>query len=177
MRKNYALWLFSADRKDEAASEMGKAIALEPADTRKFITAMVLGKLTPAEIREAIPQNATAMSLYGRYREDTGSIDEALDAYLNALSLMKIDGKSSPEIYLRIGFVYEKKESFHQALAFYEEGAAENPANHSLIFSLARLYDRLNMPHKAIGYYERVLLLVPGNLHAQKRLKELNKER
>lgn len=175
MRKNYALWLFSTGEKKAAMAEMQRAIILDPVNTRKLITAMVLSNLSPDEIRDIMPENATALFLYGQYKEDTGALDEALNSYLNTLSLMKRDGSVSPDVYLRITGMYEKKNMLNQALAFYEEGIAENPQSHSLRFGLARLYDRLDIPIRAKEEYERALILSPDNQYAQKRLKELNR--
>ncbi len=48
-----------------------------------------------------------------------------------------------------------------------------NPSDYGLRFSLAKLYDKLDIPYRAKEEYEKVLILNPLNEYAQRRLKEL----
>jgi O-antigen ligase/tetratricopeptide (TPR) repeat protein len=175
LRKNYSLWLFSKRKEDEAIREMREAIALDPRNTRKYITALVLSRLPSEKMRNAIPINPSALLIYGRYREDTGDTGEALDAYLEALSVMKREGTIRSEVYHRIAATYERKGLSGQALAFYEEGVKSSPSDADLRMSLARLYEKLDVPGRAIEEYERVLVLRPSDEYAQARLRELRK--
>lgn len=177
LRKNYSLWLFSKGEKEAAIREMGEAIALDPHNTRKYLTALVLSRLSPEEIRGVIPENSSALLIYGRYREETGETEEALDTYIEALSVMKREGVMRTEVYHRIAAIYEKKGLSERALAFYEEGVKNSPSDAGLRKNLAKLYEKLDIPHRAKEEYERVLALHPSDEYAQKRLKELGRAR
>jgi O-antigen ligase/tetratricopeptide (TPR) repeat protein len=175
LRKNYSLWLFSRGQKEAAIGEMRAAIALDPGNTRKYITSLALSRLTQEEIKGAIPENPSALLLYGKYREEKGDTQEALDAYLNALSVMKREGAIRTEAYYRITGIYEKEGLLEQALAFYEEGLRNNPSDYRLRMRLAGLYEKLDIPYRAKQEYEKVLSLHPFDKHAQSRIKELSK--
>ena len=97
-----------------------------------------------------------------------------MDAYLSALSVMKRTGVIRSEAYYKITGIYEKKGLLEQALVLYEEGVKNNPSDHGLRLSLARLYDRLGIPYRAKEEYEKVLVLDPFNEYARRRLKELS---
>ncbi len=173
MRKNYSLWLFSQGRKEEAIQEMKEAIAFDPDNTGKYITALALSRLTADEIRGAIPDTPSALLLYGKYREEKGDIQEALDSYLDALAVMKRTGAAGSEAYYRITGIYQKKGELEQALFFCEEGVKNHPSDYGLRSNLAQLYDKLHIFHRAREEYENVLVLNPRDKNAQRRLKEL----
>jgi tetratricopeptide (TPR) repeat protein/O-antigen ligase len=176
IRKNYSLWLFSKGQKDAAIGEMRQAIALDPDNTRKYITALVLSRLTPGEVRSAIPENFGALLLYGTYKEEKGDTEDALNAYRDALSVMKREGAMRPEAYYKITALYEKKGLLDQALFFYEEGVRNNPRDYQLRRLLAGLYEKLGIPYRAREEYEKVLSLHPFDEHAQGRIKALRNE-
>lgn len=173
LRKNYALWLFSKGRKEEAIIEMRKAMSLDPSNTRLYLTGLLLSGFSPDLIREVIPDNPLSQLHYGRFREERGELEEAFEAYMNALSLMKRGNIVMTEIYLRIGGIYEKKGMLKEALSVYDDGIRQRPDDPGLRLSLARLYERLDIPHRAIEEYERVLIINPSNHYAQQRLKRL----
>jgi tetratricopeptide (TPR) repeat protein len=173
IRKNYSLWLFSRGEREAALRQMKEAISLDPANTRKYITSLVLSKVAPQELGAAMPENPSALLLYGRYREDRGDAEGALESSLEALAVMKREGRVKGEVYHRIAGLYEKKGQLGQAMAYYQEGIMNDPSDYGLRFSLARLYDRLDIPYRAKEEYEKVLALDPLNGYAQRRLKEL----
>ncbi len=154
--------------------EMSEAIALDPENTRKYIVALVLSKLTGEEIKEVIPRKPTALLLFGNYQEEKGDMDEALDTYLDALSVMKSEGAVKPDAYYKITEIYEKKGLLKEALAFSEEGVKDNPLDYSLRMRLAGLYEKLGVPNRAKEEYKKVLALRPFDEQASGRLKELN---
>lgn len=174
--KNYSLWLFSRERRADATKEMKKAISLDPSNTRNYIMSLVLNGLDPDEIRGAIPDSPVSLVLYARYREEIGDADQALRAYLDALSLMKKSGKINPEIYGRIASIYEQKKLLEEAALLLNEGINKNPSDYGLRQALARVYEKLDVP-RAIGEYENMLKLNPADSHAKGRLKELGKRK
>ncbi len=180
LRKNYGLWLLSKGRKAEAMTEIKKAIELDPSNTRLYLTGLILSGFSPDQIRDVIPENTLAQLQYGRFREERGELDEALDAYTDALSLMKRDlernGTVMPEVYLRIGGIYEKKDMLKEALSIYEEGVNLKPDDYSLRVSLARTYDRLGIAYRAMDEYRKALVLNPSSRFAQQRLKRLGND-
>lgn len=173
LRKNYALWLFSKGKREEAKIEMGKAMSLDPSNTRLYLTGLLISGFSPDLIKEVIPNNPLSQFHYGRFREERGELDDALDAYMNALSLMKKDGIVMTEVYLRIGGIYEKKGMLKEALSVYDDGIRQRPDDPGLRLSLARLYEKLEITYRAIEEYEKVLVINPASQYAQQRLKRL----
>ncbi len=177
IRKNYALYLLSKGRRSEGIAQMKEAINLDPSKTRLYITGLVLYRFSPDEIREIVPENSLSQLYYGRFREDRGELAEALDAYMNALSLMRKEGAIREDIYLSIGRIYEKKGMLKEALSIYEEGVNDRPNDYSLRVCLGRTYERLNLLNKAIENYERALLINPSSRDIQLRLRRLRIEK
>lgn len=172
--RNYALWLFSKGRKEEGMNEIKKAISMDPSNARKYITAAVLGGLTRDEVRSVIPQNAVSLMLYGRYREEMGDVEGAVQSYSEALSVMKAAGDVGSEVYLRIASLYEKRGLTEQALAHYKDGIKDVPSDRELRVRLARLYEKLDMNERAIEQYEYLLTLNPSDRYAERKIKELS---
>lgn len=170
--KNYALWLFSRGKKEAAMTEMRKAIALDPSNTRKYITSMILAGLSAEEMKGVMPGSSPLVH-FGRYREEIGDTEGALEAYIDALLAAKREGVDRTGFYSAVAGIYEKIGMFEEALSFFEEGIRENPDNYGLRFGLARLYDRMNITYRAREEYEKVLTLHPSDEYAQRRLKEL----
>jgi tetratricopeptide (TPR) repeat protein len=173
LRKNYSLWLFSEGEKEAALREMKEAITLDPANTRKYLTSLVLSKVPPHELIDTIPEKPEALFLYGRYCEERGDTEGALESYLEALNVMRRKGDIKTEVYHRIAGIYEREGLLGQAMTYYEEGVQISPSDYGLRFGLAKLYDRLDIPYRAKEEYEKVLILNPLNEYAQKRLREL----
>ncbi len=171
--KNFALWLLSKGRMEEGKAEMRTAISLDPSDTRKFITAMVLSGLTQTEMRSVIPEDAESLILFGNYKEGIEDPEGALQAYLDALSVMKKTGTQGPDIYQRIAALYEKDGLIERAIATYEEGVREIPSDYELRIGLAKLYEKTGVPEKAVAQYEYALRLRPSDQYAENRLKEI----
>lgn len=174
--KNYALWLLSSGDKDTGISEMRQAIALDPGNTRNYITALVLSGLPSNETRAVIPEIPEALIIYGRYREDVGDVDGALQAYLDAATAAKQEGINSAAAYSRVAVIYRNRGSDETAIQFFIEAIKASPNDADLRVSLARLYDKLGIVYRAREEYERALLLSPSNPEANRRLKELKEK-
>ena len=176
IHKNYSLWLFSKGEKEAAINQMSEAIALDPDNTRMYIVALVLSKLTQEEIKAAMPENSKALLLYAQYKDELGDTEAALNAYLNAFSVMKRSGRVTADVYHKIIGIYEKRGLLEEALSFCEEGARNNPSDYSLRMRLAGLYEKLNVPYRAKEEYQKVLVMRPFDKDAIVRIKELEKK-
>jgi len=176
LRKNHSIWLISRGRRDEALSEMSRAIALDPSNTRLYLTGLIVSGFSLEDIRAVIPENSLSLLLYGRFREERGEIDEALDAYMNALSTMKKEGIIMTEVYLRLGGIYEKRGMLKEALSVYKEAITQRPDDYSLRLRLGAIYEKLDIPYRAIEEYEKALVLNPSNRQLQIRLRRLRGE-
>ena len=171
--KNFALWLLSKGRRDEGKAEMRAAISLDPSDTRKFITAMVLSGLSQTEMRSVIPEDPESLILYGNYKEGIEDPEGAVQAYLDALSVMKKTGMAGPDIYQRIAALYDKMGLPLQGIAKLEEGVREIPSDYEMRIGLAKLYEKTGVTEKAMAQYEYALRLRPSDQYAENRLKEI----
>lgn len=65
------------------------------------------------------------------------------------------------------------EERYEDAIAIYELNLEFYPESVSILFSLGGLYERIDDTEAALGYYERVLELMPGNTQAQGRIDAL----
>ncbi len=155
---------------------MRKAIVIDPSNTRRYVTGAVLGGLTRDEVKTMIPRDPTALMLYGRYREELGDTDDAVQSYRDALSVMEISAVARPEAYRRIATLYERRGLDEQAAECYKEGVGERPYNRELRIGLARAYEKLKLPGRALEQYEYLLTLNPEDALAQKKVKELGRK-
>ena len=75
------VWFLSRGKRDEGLAIMRSAIALDPKETERYITQLVLAGVSDEEIGEAIPRAAKPLLRAARYFLDVERADLALEAY------------------------------------------------------------------------------------------------
>ena len=89
---------------------------------------------------------------------DEGEIEEAIQELQGAVQ----DGEAHADVYLALGILSEKAERDFQALEALLNAQKLNPSLASIPFALALLYEKLDLPEKAIGSWKKFIALT-GN--------------
>ncbi len=134
-----------------------------------------LGEKTAAmaEYRQALvfdPSSREAAVGLARLLRDGGQATEALAVLDRSIAA----GARDPGNYLERGITWAELGRIDKALADFEEAARRDPQNPLPIGNAARAADRLGRLGEAVGLYERLLTLEPGNTRALEALGSLH---
>lgn len=121
-------------------------------------------------LKDRRPRQAQAHYMLGVFYESSGSLDEALSEYDQALRLEK----DIPFVHLHRGSVFIRKGDIKRAVWELEQAKKLGPEELEPGFVLALLYTLQNYPDKASQEFEAVLKkaseLEPGNISILKNL-------
>jgi O-antigen ligase/Tfp pilus assembly protein PilF len=172
----YAPWLISRDRKDDGINYIKKAISMEPAKTRHYISIMVLNGLRDDEIRQAIPETYITYMHFADYLLNTGNDSGAETSYLRALEYTETEKAVNPSVFMKIYSYYRGKTLYDHALYVMKKGSEKFPDNVHIRLTTAQAYEEAGLAHQAIEHYKEALNLDPDNKRAQLRLEKLGKD-
>ena len=99
---------------------------------------------------------ASAADEYDRFRKgielaDEGEIEEAIHELQGAVQ----DGEAHADVYLALGILSEKADRDFQALEALLHAQKLKPSLASIPFALALLYEKIDLPEKAIGSWKK----------------------
>ena len=171
--RSYALWLFAAGERKEGIRLMKSAVSLEPSKTREDITAMVLSRFTDEEILQSLPERAEPYLYFASYLSGTGNDRMADDIYMRAFDYLKKEDRATPSYYYQIQKYYIKEGRTTDALRVTKRAAEAFPHDERIRFSIAGLYEELEMREQAVEEYNDVLRMDPSNREAKTRLDRL----
>lgn len=171
--KRYALWLFSCDRKKDGMEYIKRAVSLEPAKTKDYIAVMVLNGLSDEEILHSLPEISAPRLLFADYLYRTGNDHMAEKEYLEAIRYLKKEEQKNVRVFYETFAFYNKKGRYSEALDIMKEAKEIFPENSRISVITAEIYEKLNMPERAVEHYREALSIDPGNAHAIRRLDSL----
>lgn len=87
------------------------------------------------------------------YEDYAGALD-----YLNKAK--EIDS-NNPEIFAKLGFVYEKKNQYEEAQKNYLHAIKLDHNDDRFHLAIASLYRKMGKPHEALNHYEKALAIDP----------------
>ncbi len=169
----YALWLIHSGRKDEALKYIGKAIELEPENTARYITLMILYRFTDTQIMESLPHMVRPYLQFAQYLADTGKDSLAEKAYERAMLYASSVRELRPWHFFKIYRFYVLKNRYEEALKVMKEAVKHFPEEIRIRLTLASLYERTGITFRATEEYKRVLMMDPGNRKALEGLRRL----
>jgi len=169
----YAAWLAKQGRKVESIDIFKKALAMEPAKTREYITEMVLSGLTDEEIRPVLPERTDSYIIFADYLDKTGNDKMASDTYLTALSYAVSAKERSAGSFHAVYDFYMRKQLFAGAASVMEKAAGLFPRDPRVRLRLAQAYEKEDLIDKALEQYRVTLEIDPKNVQAQKKVLEL----
>lgn len=115
------------------------------------------------EITEKYPKSrAATLSFYnmGNIYYNIDELDKSIAAYTNFLERTSNGNVLTSLAYYGLGYCYEEKEDYDEAIKSFENsnsfivGTRFAVINYS---NIARIYEKMKRPEKAIEYYERVV--------------------
>jgi tetratricopeptide (TPR) repeat protein len=169
----YGSWLLSRGERARGVGLLKEAVSLEPMETEKYLTTLVIYGLSDDEMRQALPEMPTPLFLYARYLERLGKDSAAEEAYLQALDSMRGDARKNPSYFYRVHRFYLEREREEKALNVLRRGVDRIPGDPGLRLSLAGLFERQGRTGDAVEEYGRVLRIRPENRRAKERLQAL----
>jgi tetratricopeptide (TPR) repeat protein len=171
--KVYALWLLSRGAKQDAMNIVRDAIALDPRETREYITLMVLQGVKDEEIPDFLPERADPYLVFAAYLQAIGKDGMAEDAYQKALQFTEYEQVIKPSYFSTISRYYIKRNLYDQALEVMRRATELLPENVNMRIQTARIYEKLGITYRAIEEYRDALIIDPDNRHVKHRLELL----
>ncbi len=101
-----------------------------------------------------------------------GNYKKSLENFIKASALLKSDFLANT--YIQIAAVYQLDGKYNDALDYYRDALRESPANKSILFYMAVIYDKLKSIKSAENFYNKFLADSNG---ADKKLIDYAKER
>ncbi len=121
-------------------------------------------------------KDATTFFYLGAVYKALGDYKQSLENFIKASTLLKNDFLANT--YIQIAAVYQLDKKYNDALEYYKDALQESPANKSILFYMAVIYDKLKSSKSAQNFYAKFLSDSNGADkklidYAQKRVSEL----
>ncbi len=168
--RSYALWLLAKGKREEALDYLKSAIALEPDNTRDYITLLVLSGWDDAAIGSVLPDMAAPRMLFADYLAHTGNGARAVEEYRLAIGLVRNDAGPGLAYFYQAYRYFMQIGMLDDALSAMRRAGALFPADAGIKMTLAETYDKAGIPYRAAEEYRKVLIIDPGNATARKKL-------
>jgi len=170
--RDYAVWLYSQGREDEALSAVKKSLMQNPRAISTMLTLMVVNGSSSERMMQAMPDLYGPWVSLGKYYDRQGDI--VLADYSFQQVLKYAERSVSTPYWQAYNHYYRQKDKL-MALEAIRQGLAALPGDANLHRKAGWLYERLELPYKALEEYRRALQLKPGLKGLKKRIKKLEK--
>jgi tetratricopeptide (TPR) repeat protein len=170
--KTYALWLISKGRMEESIGHFRKAISLEPEKTRDYVALLVLSGWTDEQIQGALPDRVIPHILFAEYLLQTGMESLAAAEYLSAFAYIGNEKKIVAAPFYQASRYFVKKGLFEDALKIMRKAEESLPRDVGIKMTVAEIYEKTGIQHRAMEQYKKILMIEPGNSMAKKKLEE-----
>jgi tetratricopeptide (TPR) repeat protein/O-antigen ligase len=170
---NYGFWLMSQKDFEKGDREMQTAVALSPGMTRRFVGKMAGLELTYDELTAALPSMTKPYIDLGDYLVNVGQMDLALMAYETAAHNLVTEEEINPVWVKELYRFYIKEDLVDEAYRVVATGIARLPDESSLRYLMGTIYEKMEIPYRAVDEYEAALIRDPKNLAARRRLERL----
>lgn len=172
----YATWLLSTGKTDEAIKSLKKTLELDSSYWDKVIRTLLASNVPDEKIRFAIPEKPASMFDYAEFLYLTGRERNAKKIYLEILDLLS--RQSAPEIrhFYRIYHFFSRQHDWKNAVYVMEIAELSIPDVAEFKITLGDLYRRQGILFKAREKYEQAVFIDPENRTAYGRIKEMDKK-
>jgi tetratricopeptide (TPR) repeat protein len=115
------------------------------------------------EITEKYPKSrAATLSFYnmGNIYYNLEELDKSIEAYKAFLERSSDGNVLTSLAYYGLGYCYEEKEDYEEAIKSFENSNSFIVGTHFTVINysnIARIYEKMKRPEKAMEYYERVV--------------------
>ncbi|MHB8766017.1 MAG: tetratricopeptide repeat protein, partial [Deferrisomatales bacterium] len=163
-------WLLGQGRRAQGAEAAARALALEPGQTRSYVTWLLLRGFTVDEIEGLLPDRAEAHLRFGDFREEARLPGGGEPAYRRAVLLAAREDPVPAAPYQRLAEHLRRQGRLDEAVAVAVGGAERSPRDLGLRLLAARLYEAAGISYRAAQEYEHALRLAPANPEARRGL-------
>jgi tetratricopeptide (TPR) repeat protein len=134
---------------------------------------MVLDGFSDEEILVSLPERVEPHLIFAEYLSGTGKDKMAEEEYFRALRYIRNEYSVKPDFFY-VGYrYYLKNNRLGDALSIMQKGADALPDDPNIKYYMADLYEKLNMPSRAVEEYRKILAIDPRNQGAKQRLDKL----
>jgi tetratricopeptide (TPR) repeat protein len=120
------------------------------------------------------PESAEAYYNLGKYYQDAGNYNEAIDAYL-AVTKLKDDMGFRDNAYYGLGYIHIELKVWDTARDYFGLAIQENPGYFQAYYAKGYAHERLGDLMNAKAYYEKALEINPGYGTAREALVSVNR--
>jgi tetratricopeptide (TPR) repeat protein len=116
-----------------------------------------------SEITEKYPKSrAATLAFYnmGNIYYNLGELEKSIDAYKRFLDRSSDGNVLTSLAYYGLGYCYEERENYEEALKSFEKSNSFIAGTHFMVINysnIARIYEKMKQPEKAMEYYTRVI--------------------
>lgn len=166
-------WLLQHNRLEEASNALRTGIERNPKLARQLPPLLLRGNLSRETIVSILPDNTFSWIQLGSFSEKQGNLEDAEYYRLHALDFIKQEETIKAGYFYQIYRFYKRQKMDHEAADILRRGIEKLPDHIDFHILLGNYYKKQDIPYRAIEEYQQALLLDPGNIHVQKRLKHL----
>lgn len=170
----YAGWLLSKKKKEEAIKYLKKTLELDGKYADKVLTSMILSGLTYEEMARAIPDLPGPFLAFSEFLYTTGKREEAAQRYMAALDLIEKQEPVRAWQFYKIYRFFFRQNNIKNAMEVMNRAEKALPMNPDIKITLGDLYKRQGILYKAEEKYEQALYVDPENQKALKRIQQIN---
>ncbi|MBD5402431.1 tetratricopeptide repeat protein [bacterium] len=142
----------------KAADYYKKAVSVDPTDLKL--------RLSYAKILDNINASDEALKEYSYVLERSTSDNKDILYTLERTFSKKLQTNPNANLTANLGAVLQKEGRFDEALTYYKQAEAQDPANINTRINIGTLYQQKGDYKTAIKAYETVLILYPNNINA-----------
>ncbi|MFC1769544.1 O-antigen ligase family protein [Nitrospirota bacterium] len=164
---SYALWLEQQGRREDSIFYIREAISAAPKELRRYVIIMERNGYSQDEILRAMPKRVHSYLSLARHFVKNNLMLSAEEAYLGALDAMKVEPVIDHTMVMPILVFYQRSGRNEEALGIMHKAIELLPSDAYLRVRYGRLYERLEIPYRAVEEYEKALIIDPMNKEAK----------
>ncbi len=166
-------WLLQQNRIEEASNALRTGIERNPKLAKQLPSLLLHSNLNRETITSILPENTFTWIHMGAFSEKLGNLEDSEYFRLHALDFLDHEETIGAGYFYQIYWFYKKQKMEHEAADILRRGSKRLPDEKSFHIRLGDYYKKQNIPYRAIEEYQQALLLDPGNIQVQNRLKQL----
>ena len=166
-------WLLQENRTEEAAQALQQGIGQFPGLASKLPPVLLGNGFSREAIVSILPEKISAWIHLGKFAEKMGRVGDAEYFRLHALDFLEKEEKIRPSHFNQIYKFYKKQKREDEAADILRRGIVHLPNYSPFHIYLGDYYKKKDIPYRAMEEYQQALLLEPGNLNTQRRIRRL----
>ncbi|MDY6904872.1 MAG: O-antigen ligase family protein [Thermodesulfobacteriota bacterium] len=168
--KQYAAFLFAADRRESAFNVVSRAIITAPDKSGEFFDFMRAAGVSPLEMIPMLPEDDGVYYRMALFLRKTGHNGLYVPMLEKALEMSADQPDPPMGIFHRLANAHERNNDIDAAISVLEKGVDYYPDHIPLLYKLARLYEKSGITFKAQHLYQMIFYQDPAYRDVRQRL-------